>query len=418
MRFFDLRLAITVSLLLCLGLTALSSAASGAFFVKQLVYVPICFMIVLFTYCFFSIDFYKKAAIIIYWLNVILLIVLKFFGTTQLGSQRWLSLGPINIQPSELAKICLIIFLADILSRKEVRTYFDIMNIFFYISLPSLLVLIQPDLGTTLVYVAISFGMLFWAGASLMQLLIIISPIITAICSSVGFKIFEYHNSFLELYLTVPALIFLISFTLLMVFYYKVWNSPFHTFGAMFLVLVNIFSVIYRPMIWGLLKEYQQKRLTIFLDPFSDPLGSGYHIIQSLYTIGSGGLFGAGLKSGDLSQGNFVPEQHTDFIFSLIGEELGFFGTIAVIFLFCILCVQILLRAKNSKDQFSSLMSIGIFSMFIFHIFVNIGMNLSLMPITGVPLPYMSYGGTSLLVNLFLISLVAKVYSENCKTNN
>ena len=102
-------------------------------------------------------------------------------------------------------------------------------------------------------------------------------------------------------------------------------------------------------MIWGLLKEYQQKRLTIFLDPFSDPLGSGYHIIQSLYTIGSGGLFGAGLKSGDLSQGNFVPEQHTDFIFSLIGEELGFFGTIAVIFLFCILCVQILLRAKTLK---------------------------------------------------------------------
>lgn len=417
MKFFDYRLGITISLLICFGLVALSSAASGTFFLKQLVYLPICLILIFISYYFFSLNFYKKAAYVIYWLNIILLITLKFFGTTQLGSQRWLSLGPINVQPSELAKICLIIFLAEILSRKEVSNYFDIIKIFTYISLPSLLVLIQPDLGTTLVYISISFGMLFWAGASLIQILILVSPILIAICSSVGLEIFTYNNSFLDIHLTLPALIFLIIFSVTLSICYKVWDSPFKTMGAMTLIFINMLSILYRPMIWGLLKEYQQKRLTIFLDPYSDPLGAGYHIIQSLYTIGSGGFFGAGLHQGDLSQGNFVPEQHTDFIFSLIGEELGFIGTFVVVFLFCLLCIQIILRAKNSKNRFNSLLAVGIFSMFIFHIFVNIGMNLSLMPITGVPLPFMSYGGTSLLVNLFLISLVAKVYAENQKSS-
>jgi rod shape determining protein RodA len=181
------------------------------------------------------------------------------------------------------------------------------------------------------------------------------------------------------------------------------------------LLFVEFLAILYRPSIWGLLKDYQQKRLTIFLDPYSDPLGAGYHIIQSLYAIGNGGFIGTGLRSGDLSQGSFVPEQHTDFIFSLVGEELGFIGTGCVIFLYALLCIQIIMRARNSDNKFHSLLAIGIFSMFIFHIFVNIGMNLSLMPITGVPLPFLSYGGTSLLVNTFLMSLVAKVYSENQK---
>jgi cell division protein FtsW (lipid II flippase) len=143
-------------------LTALSSSTGGKFFLKQLIYIPISLIVVYFTYNFCSLEFYKRSANLIYWLNIGLLIILKFFGTTQLGSQRWLMIGPVSVQPSELAKICLIIFLAKILSQKEIRTYFDIVKVFAYIALPSLLVLIQPDLGTTLVYVAITFGMLFW----------------------------------------------------------------------------------------------------------------------------------------------------------------------------------------------------------------------------------------------------------------
>jgi rod shape determining protein RodA len=170
--------------------------------------------------------------------------------------------------------------------------------------------------------------------------------------------------------------------------------------------------MIFKTTAWGLLKEYQQKRLTIFLDPYVDPLGAGYHIIQSLYAIGSGGFFGFGLKEGDMTQGQFVPEQHTDFIFSAIGEEFGFVGTLFTISLFVFLCIQLINRAKITNDKFSSLLCIGTLSMLLFHIFVNIGMNLSIMPITGVPLPFISYGGSALLVNLFLISLIIKTSSE------
>jgi rod shape determining protein RodA len=214
LRLIDRLLIINVSLILVFGLTALSSSAGGKFFLKQLIYIPISLIVVYFTYNFCSLEFYKRSANLIYWLNIGLLIILKFFGTTQLGSQRWLMIGPVSVQPSELAKICLIIFLAKILSLKEIRTYFDIVKVFAYIALPSLLVLIQPDLGTTLVYIAITFGMLFWAGAKLIQLLTICSPIICAICSSLGYKIIDYHNTYIDLVITVPALIFLIFFTL------------------------------------------------------------------------------------------------------------------------------------------------------------------------------------------------------------
>jgi rod shape determining protein RodA len=170
----------------------------------------------------------------------------------------------------------------------------------------------------------------------------------------------------------------------------------------------NILVMMFKSIAWGFLKEYQQKRLTIFLDPYADPLGAGYHIIQSLYAIGSGGIFGRGLKNGDLTQGQFVPEQHTDFIFSSIGEEFGFVGAIILLLLYAWLCLNIINVAKESNDRFVSLVCIGTFSMLFFHIFVNIGMNLSIMPITGVPLPFMSYGGSAMLVNLFLVSLVMK----------
>jgi rod shape determining protein RodA len=412
-RFTDYKLAFVVAAISAIGLVALSSAAYGNFLLKQSIYFAISLLIVAFIYRFFALEFFNKTAVILYWLNIILLIVLKFFGTTQLGSQRWISLGPINIQPSEIAKICLIIFLAAVLSKSKISTYYDIFKIFIYIAPPSLLVLIQPDLGTTLVYIAITFGMLFWAGASLVQLLVIMSPIITAICSALGPSLVHYQNEYFEINFTLAALVFLAFLALVILFYYQIWRSPWNMSLALAVVLFNGAVVFLRPLAWGLLKAYQQKRLTIFVDPYADPLGAGYHIIQSLYAIGSGGLAGAGWKQGDLSQGNFVPEQHTDFIFSLVGEEFGFIGTALTIILFATLCVLIIMRAYQAKDRFDSLLLVGIFSMLIFHIFENIGMNLSLMPITGVPLPFMSYGGTSLIVNMFLVSLVAKVHQEH-----
>lgn len=387
---------------------ALSSAAGGAFLFKQFIFLLVALVTVFLLYKFFDMKFYQNYALAIYWLNVFLLLVLKIFGTTVLGSQRWLKLGPISLQPSEIAKICLIISLAAWLANRPVKSYWDILKTLLIISLPAGLVFIQPDLGTTLVYAAIAFGMLFWGGASLIQLLVLISPLVTAICSSVGFKIFEYHQGIINFSFTVPVLIFFILLLLITSWYYRAWQDPWKASGIFLLISFNVLVMIFRSLLWGVLKEYQQKRLTIFLDPESDPLGAGYHILQSLYAIGSGGILGQGLKSGDLTQGNFVPEQHTDFIFSVIGEELGFIGAFFVLLLYLILLLRIIKKAEENDDKFISLTLIGIFSMLCFHIVVNIGMNLSLMPITGVPLPFLSYGGTSMMVDLFLISLVLK----------
>lgn len=407
----DKVISIAILALIASGLLALFSTTGGAFFYKQIIYFAVALGIVGLSYLLFDLKFFEEKAIWIYWLNVSLLLFLKVFGTTVYGSQRWLRLGFISVQPSEIAKICIIIALAAWLAQRPIKNFKDIFVTLFMVSLPAGLVFIQPDLGTTLVYGAISFGMLYWAGASLVQLLILVSPLIMAITSSVGFKIFTFEHSKFGFSFTVPALIFLIVLAIAVARHYKVWKCPWKTTGLFILLGANSLVMLVRPVLWGLLKEYQQKRLTIFLDPNADPLGAGYHILQSLYAIGSGGFVGKGFQAGDLTQGSFVPEQHTDFIFSVIGEEFGFIGGIILVILYAVLCIRIIQTAYTTEDKFASLTLIGIFSMFIFHIFVNIGMNLSLMPITGVPLPFVSYGGTSMLVDLFLMSLVLKTSS-------
>jgi len=404
----DPELALNVLSIFAISCLALFTASGGDFLVKQAVFFSVALFLVAITYKIFDLSFFQKYAVVIYFLNIGLLLLLKVFGTTVLGSQRWLRLGPLSVQPSEIAKVALIIFLSAWLSKRPIKNYYDIFRALLVVSIPAGLVVIQPDLGTTLVYIAISFGMLFWAGAKLIELAVMVSPLVTAILASFGQKIISYQQGKIDFALTVPVAIFFVVLVFGLVIYYRAWSSPWVSSAIFVLLSFNILVMMFKSIAWGFLKEYQQKRLTIFLDPHQDPLGAGYHIIQSLYAIGSGGLFGKGLKSGDLTQGQFVPEQHTDFVFSSIGEELGFFGAIALVVLYTWLCLNIISVAKESKDRFVSFICIGTFSMMFFHIFVNIGMNLSIMPITGVPLPFMSYGGSSMLVNLFLISLVMK----------
>lgn len=401
-------LVLNIAGLLLLGLIALASTAHGEFLWKQIIYIVTGVIFVTFIYRVCKLEFFQKNAFGIYVFNILLLILLKFFGTSVLGAQRWIKLGPISVQPSEIAKVCLIICLAVWLSRRPVQSLKDIFEALLLVSIPALFVLIQPDLGTTLVYIAISFGMLYWAGASLTDLLIISSPLFTAILSSIGHKIYHYHHGHIDFALTLPLVFFFLILYFLASSKYKISKSKWNALLLFFLSVFNCVVMIFRSFAWSLLKDYQQKRLTIFLDPYVDPLGSGYHIIQSIYAIGSGGFLGKGPGAGDLTQGQFVPEQHTDFIFSAIGEEYGFIGAIIVIFLYGLLLLKIIQRAANATNRFSSLLAIGTFSMMFFHIFVNIGMTLSIMPITGVPLPFLSYGGSSLFVNLFLISLVLK----------
>lgn len=282
----------------------------------------------------------------LYAANLALLALTDLVGRTALGAQRWLTLGPVSLQPSELSKLALIVTLAWTLSqrREPFHRPTDLLPYLLHAVPPFVLVFLQPDLGTSLVFVAIVLGMLWAAGV------------------------------------------------------------PRRHLGG--LVATGLLAT---PFLWPLLKPYQRTRLVVFLHPDLDPLGAGYNLIQSKIAIGSGGLWGKGLFAGTQNTLQFLPMQHTDFVFAVIGEELGFAGTVAVLALFWAWCVRGLQVAAAARDDFGRYLCVGVVSMVAFHTLVNVGMAVGLAPATGIPLPFISYGGTSLLVNLAGAGLVLGV---------
>ena len=280
-----------------------------------------------------------------YVFNLILLILVMLVGQTALGAQRWIALGPISIQPSEFSKLIMIIALAAMIEKRgKIQSLSDVAPVAGYVLVPFLLVLKQPDLGTSLVFLAIFFGMVFVAGIRLR-------------------------------------------------------------------ILAGIFGLglAALPVLWHFLKDYQKMRIMVFMDPNVDPLGAGYHIIQSKIAIGSGLLFGKGLFGGTQSQLNFLPENHTDFIFSVVGEELGFVGCAVLLLLYLIVLWRGIRIAQDASDTFGRLLAVGITSMIAFHVLVNVGMTMGIMPVTGIPLPLMSYGVSSLTTNVMAIAILLNI---------
>lgn len=326
---------------------------------------------------------------IIYALTNISLLVVMFLGTTAKGAQSWLTIGSFNVQPSEFAKVGMIITLAGLLHERTASTIPAVIKALLIVGVPWFLIFIQPDLGTSLVFGAITLVMLYWANAKPAWLLLLISPLVSAILFSVFF----------------PGWVIwavLMGFTA-----WKTMPWPFYSaIGAM---LVNLASGGLGQMFWNVLHDYQKDRLILFLDPDRDPLGGGYHLIQSRIAIGAGKLWGQGLNHGTQTQLNFIPEQHTDFVFSAIGEELGFVGCMAVLVAFWLICLRLVLIAQNAKDNFGSLLAIGVLAMLVFQVLINIGMTIGLSPITGIPLPLLSYGRSALLTNFIAIGLVESV---------
>ena len=282
----------------------------------------------------------------LYIFNLVMLLAVMLVGQSALGAQRWISIGPISIQPSEFSKLIMIVCLASVLEERvgKLNTLDDLMPVAAYIGVPFLLVLKQPDLGTSLVFMAIFFGMVFVSGIRLKLL----------------FGIFGVGSAAL-------------------------------------------------PILWHFLKDYQKMRIMVFMDPNVDPLGSGYHIIQSKIAIGSGMLFGKGLFEGTQSQLNFLPENHTDFIFAVVGEELGFIGAVCLLLLYLVVLWRGVQIAREAVDVFGRLMAVGITSMFAFHVLVNVGMTMGIMPVTGIPLPLMSYGVSSLTTNIMAIAILMNI---------
>ena len=318
-----------------------------------------------------------------------LLIAVDFLGNSAKGAQRWISIGGFNMQPSEFAKVGLIITLAAILHRRPANTLPTFLSALAITVPPLLLVFIQPDLGTSLVFGAIALGMLYWANANPGWLLLLVSPLAAAIIygfSLPGWAIWSVLMGIIG-WLTLPWR----------------WVSSVLAIG------VNISAGLLGQVFWHILKDYQKDRILVFLNPDKYPLGAGYHLIQSRIAIGAGEFWGQGLNQGTQTQLNFIPEQHTDFIFSSIGEELGFVGAICLLLTFFFLCWRLLKIACQAPNNFGSLLAIGILSMIGFQVIVNISMTIGIAPVTGIPLPWVSYGGTALLTNFIAIGLVESV---------
>ncbi len=336
----------------------------------------------------------KKYLIPLYFCSLLALLLIYFFGISMYGAQRWLSIGIFSFQPSEIAKLSTILTLALVLEKKSIYSIKDLLLPFLIVIVPWLLIFFQPDLGTSLVLIVLTFVMLYWSQMPIEWFLYL------------GFCIFTSI-----FYLVSPnGLIFWLP----LVGYFAFRSSQKKIIFSILTLGIHSLIIKLTPLIWEFgLKDYQKDRLILFLDPSKDPLGGGYHLLQSKIAIGSGGLFGTGLLNGKLTNLQFIPEQHTDFIFSALGEELGFLGCILVLFMFFVLISRLAKVSKNARTHFESLIIIGIASTFLFQIIINLFMTIGLGPITGIPLPFMSYGRTSLLVNFICIGLALSTLNRS-----
>jgi rod shape determining protein RodA len=329
----------------------------------------------------------------LYTFSLLLLAIVLFVGTgagTAESSHSWLSIGGHQIgQPSELAKVATVLMMARWLSgRKEPpRGLRDLIGPSLLVGIPCLLVLKQPDLGSALVFVGIYFAMLFWAGVRPRMLFLLASPVI----------------SLLLAFNTLAWSFWMIIFVLVLV----AWR-PYVWDWVTFLAANVAMGAIAMPL-WKRLAPYQQNRLLTFLNPEVDPRAAGYHAIQSRVAIGSGGWFGTGYTEGPQKRLAFLPEQHTDFVFSVVGEELGFLGVLVALALFLALFLVLLRIARRATDAFSSLAVFGIIGLFFTHVFENVGMTVNLMPITGIPLPLFSYGGSFFIICSLCLGLALRV---------
>jgi rod shape determining protein RodA len=326
-----------------------------------------------------------------YFLSLLLLTIVFFMPAIN-GSRRWLMLANMRFQPSEFAKVATVLFLAKSISQHNLNNW----QIFFrgvaIVLFPLVLVLLEPDLGTSLIFIMILFVMFLASDLPNFITVLFLAPILSLICS------FNWY--ILGIYFIILSI-------------YLLKNKLSSAFISL-IIVINLFIAIFTPIMWNTLHSYQQDRILTFIDPMHDPLGAGYQIIQSKIAVGSGGVLGKGFLVGTQKNLNFIPEHHTDFIFSVIGEEMGFIGSFVLLSIFLFLLIRIAKRTSEMKIQERKIASIGFIAILTFQILVNVGMNLGTIPTTGMALPFISYGGSNLIINVLSIALIEKfIIGEN-----
>ncbi len=332
-----------------------------------------------------------------YAIVMVLLVITLVAGRGQApasGGRSWLGIGGVRFgQPAEPAKLAVILMLARWLAtrRDPPATLRDLLRPVAIALVPAVLIVLQPDLGSSLVFVAVLFSMLFWAGTKPSLLFLLVSPVVGLVLA-------------VSTALWGAWIVLLLALVL--------WWRP-YVWEGLAVMLTNVASGAVALPFWKHLAPYQQNRLLTFLNPEEDPRATGWHVIQSKVAIGSGGLLGKGFTLGTQKRLAFLPAQHTDFIFSVVGEELGFVGVCMALALFAALLAVMLRIAKRASDPFSSLCAFGCAAMFFTHIAENIGMTVNLVPVTGIPLPFFSYGGSFLLACAAGVGICLRVAWES-----
>lgn len=328
-----------------------------------------------------------------YFLSLLMLVTVLLIGKQVSGSMSWFSVGPFSFQPSEFAKVTTVLALAKYLQRGDInlRNVKHILVASAIVLAPVLLILKQPDTGTAMIFIGMFLPVVFWGGASNFTLVTVISPGIVAVAALLG---------------PTPFFIAIVGLAIVIYLTRQNWISAAAVFSMLVLVGISVQSIHDR------LRPYQQKRIATFLDPSADPQGAGYNVLQSKVAIGSGGFFGKGFLKGTQTQLNFIPAQWTDFIYTVPGEEFGLLGAVAVLILFMVLLFRGVRIASTIKNPYGSFAAIGIIGVFATHIFMNIGMALGMMPVVGVPLPFLSYGGSALLADMLMVGLLLNLYAN------
>ncbi len=392
---FDFAIFIPLLFLIGFGLTAIYSSTvnhprAGGNFDKQLFWACAS-MVTMFIIYYLPAQTFRVLAIPTFLLSQLGLLAVLVMGKTVYGAKSWLSLGPVGLQPSEFAKIGSILFLAYWLSEKkiDINNYKHLFLTLCLAMIPVMLILAEPDMGTAIVFMLLILSMIFWSGINLFGLFVVLSP---------GVVIFASLFGSLSLIIALAVvLVFLIIF-----------RQNLFTSATVF--VINLASGFLFDFIFKLLKPHQQNRILTFLDPNADPLGAGYNALQAKVAIGSGGIWGKGFMQGNQTQLRFIPEQWTDFIYCVIGEEFGFLGSVVVISMFLIIFLRLLNLASMAGDRFDKMIVVGILTILFVHFSINVGMNLGVAPVIGVPLPFLSYGGSSLLMNTTLIGIALNIY--------
>lgn len=399
----DWYVLITVTILLTFGAVAIYSATINypgveGNFVRQLVWMGVSVVIAT-SFYFINMRVFQILATLLYVLTLILLLLVLVFGTEVAGNKSWLFIGSIGVQPSEFAKFTTLLMFASYMSAPKVEGsgIIQLLIGLLIILIPTGLILMQPDTGTGLVFLGMTIPIVFWIGLDESITYLIVSPIVAA-----GLAFFNFY-----------LFIAFVVISILFVFFVKM--NPARSLLSVILNISSGSATVF--LIENILLPHQRRRLEILLDPFIDPKGAGYNVIQSEIAIGSGGLLGKGFLEGTQTQLGFLPKQWTDFIFCVISEEYGFIGAVILLSCFFVLLWRLLRIASRMKTRFASIFTMGVFLVILIHVLINVGMTMGLLPVIGIPLPFVSYGGSSMITFMAFIGTVFSVFAHQTSDN-